>query len=128
MNLRETRVTESRPAAIRAPDGRTIRTLRVRREIKDVPVSARSEYDSVGQVRLDFSRNKVPSDDTARLAIDDDQIEHFRPWKHCYFAGSNLTEKRLIGPEQQLLARLAACVKRPRYLSASKRAIGEQAT
>ena len=113
MNLRETRVSESGAAPMRAPDGSTIGTLGVGREIKDVPITARSQHNSVGEVRLDFSSNQVSSDDPARVAIDDDQIKHFRPRKHCYFAGSHLAQKCLIGAEQQLLARLAAGVERP---------------
>ena len=45
----------------------------------------------------------------------------------CYGAGVYLPAKRLIRAEQQLLAGLAAGVKRARNLRAAKGAVGEQA-
>ena len=42
-------------------------------------------------------------------------------------AGIDLPHHRLVGAEQQLLARLAACVERARYLRAAEGAVVEQA-
>src|SRR2546425_6913989 len=111
---------------MRAPDRRAIRALGIRREIESVSVAACSKHDSVGEVRLDLSSNEISSSNSPSLAVDYDQIQHFCPGKHCYFARRYLAEKCLIGAQQKLLARLASRVKGTGNLSAAKRAICKQ--
>ena len=98
MNLRETGIRESGAAFMSTPDGRTIGSLRIRRQIENISVTAGSKDYCVGQVRLDFSGDQISSDNAASLPFDHDEIEHFRTGKHGYFARADLTKKRLIGP------------------------------
>ena len=60
------------------------------------------------------------------MPVDHDEIEHFGLRKHLHGAGGDLPAKRLISAEQELLAGLAARIKRARNLRAAERAIGEQ--
>src|SRR5262249_61243551 len=111
-----------------ASDVRSVGALRLGRNIENVSITTRSKDHRVGEVAFDFSRNQISSDDAAGLAFDDNEIEHFRPRKHRYFPVSDLTEKRLIGAKQKLLAGLAARVKRARDLSAPERTIGKHSS
>jgi hypothetical protein len=60
------------------------------------------------------------------VAVDDDQVEHFRARKHLDFARPICRHKRLVSAQQQLLAGLAARVKRARHLRAAEGAVGQQ--
>ena len=49
---------------------------RVGRQVVDRAVAAGGEDHRVGRVALDLAGHQVADDDAARLAVDDDQVEH----------------------------------------------------
>ena len=77
-------------------------------------------------MRLELAGDQVAHDDAARLAVDDDQVEHLAAREQRHRAGVDLAHQRLVGAEQQLLAGLAARVERARDLRAAERAVVEQ--
>ena len=56
---------------------------------------------------LGLAVDEAPRDDAARLPVDDDDVEHLRPRVELHLAERHLTHQRLVGPEEELLARLA---------------------
>jgi hypothetical protein len=98
---------------VRAPDGGGVRVPRVGGEVEDVPVSAGRQHDRVADERLDLSRDQVARDNPAGAAVDDQEVQHLRVWMHFHRAASDLPLERLIRAQQQLLASLAARIKRP---------------
>ena len=126
MDLREAGVGEHGALLVALPSGRTVRVHGVGREEEDVAVTAGSEYDGVCAETLDFARHQVAGDDTARLAVDHDQIEHLVTRVAHDGTLGNLTVQCGIGTQQQLLSRLAAGVERTRYLSTAERTVGQQ--
>src|SRR5262245_42487872 len=107
MDLSEAWVGERSASFVSAPDGGAIRPFGVRRKIEDVAITARAEHHRVRYVRLHLAGDQIPRDDASRLAIDHDHIEHFTARLHLHASQTDLTFKRLICAEQQLLARLA---------------------
>ena len=71
-------------------------------------------------MRSNFAPHQVADDDALGVAIDNNQIEHFGAWKHLHVAETDLTAKRLISAQQQLLTGLAAGIKRARHLRAAE--------
>ena len=80
----------------------------------------------VAGVAFDLAGDEVADDDAARLAVDQHQVEHFAPGKQLDLPLVHLPHQRLIGAEQELLARLSAGVERARHLRAAERAVVEQ--
>src|SRR5262245_47112016 len=78
-------------------------------------------------MRFDLPGDQIACHDATRLPVDDDQIEHLGPGEHLDLSRCDLTQERLIRSEQKLLSRLAAGVKRTRYLCATERTVREQA-
>ena len=66
----------------------------------------------MGGHRADFPRNEVAYDDSAGVAVYDDNVEHLGAGEHLDSTRCYLALESLIGPEQQLLSRLAASVER----------------
>ena len=86
VDLREAGIGEERAALVRAPDGGGVAALGVGREIEDVAVAAGAEHHGVGDVRFDLAGDQVARDDAARLAVDDDQVEHLGAREHLHRA------------------------------------------
>jgi hypothetical protein len=126
MDLREAGVREVRAALVRAPRRGDVARLRVRREVEDVAVAAGREQHRVAGVTLELAREQVPRDETARDAVDDDEIEHLAAREDLEPAGADLAHHRAVGAEEELLAGLTARVERPRDLRAAERAVREQ--
>ena len=63
----------------------------------------------------------------ARLAVDQDDVEHLAVGEGGDGAPRDLPHHRLVSAEEQLLAGLAARVEGPRHLRAAERAVVEQA-
>ena len=78
-------------------------------------------------MRFDLAGDQIAGDDAARLAVDDDQVEHLGAGEHGHLAGGDLAHQGLIGAEQQLLAGLAAGIEGPRNLRAAEGAVGQRA-
>src|SRR6266571_4435976 len=72
---------------------------------------------------FDFAGDQISSDDTARLPIDHDQVQHFSAWEHRHSPGGGLPQKGLIGSQQKLLPRLSARIKSPGNLRSAKRPV-----
>jgi hypothetical protein len=127
MNLRVAEVRDARAALVGAPDCGGVGAARVGGEIEDVAVAAGRQDDRVGRVALDLARDEVADDDALRLAVDDDEIEHLAVGVHLDQPLADRARERGVRAEQQLLARLAARVKRAAHLRAAEGAVGEQA-
>ena len=100
MNLGEARVREERAFFVGSISRGHVATARVRRKIKNVSVAAGREHDRIAGVRLDFSRDEAAGDDSFRVAIDHDEIEHLRLRKHRHAAGCDLAGERLVSAKQ----------------------------
>src|SRR6185369_5880136 len=72
MDLGVTGIRHGRAALVGAPDGRAVRTLRVRRKIEDIAVTAGAEDHGVRQVRFHFAGDKIANHDAAGFAVDYD--------------------------------------------------------
>ena len=127
MDLGVAGVGEHRAAPVRPPDRRGVAALGVGGQEEHVAVAAGGQHDRVGQVRLDLAGDHVADDDAARPAVEDDQVEHLVAGVHLHGPGRDLPLQRLVGAEQQLLARLAAGVEGPGDLRAAEGAGVEQA-
>ena len=112
---------------MRTPRRGDVAAHRVGREVEDVAVAARGEDDDVGQVRLDGAGDHVAGDDPAGLAVDHDELEHLVTRVRRHGAGRDLALERLVGTDQELLARLASGVEGARDLHATEGAVVEQA-
>ena len=74
---------------------------------------------------LHLAGEQVARHDAARLAVHHDQVQHLGAREHLHLAGADLPFQRLVGAEQQLLARLAARVEGARHLRAAEGAVVE---
>ena len=126
VDLGEAGVGEQGAALVRPPRRGHVRVHGVGREVIDRAVSAGGEDHRVADVALDLAGDQVAGDDAARLAVDDDEVQHLAAGEEPDAALVHLPHLRLIGAEQQLLAGLAAGVERARHLRAAKRSVVEQ--
>ena len=128
VNLREAGIAEKRAAAMRAPDRRGVATLRVGGKIKNVSVAARRQNHHVGGETFDRAGQEISCDDAARIAVNDDQVQHLAACMHLDAAGGNLLLERLVRAQEQLLPRLSPRIKSAGNLHAAKRARVEQSS
>ena len=126
VNLREAGVREIGAALVGAPRRRHVRVHGVRGEVIGRPVAARRQDHGVADVLLDRAGHQVPDGDAARPAVDDDDVEHLAAGKQPDALLVHLPHQRLVGAEQELLARLAARIERARDLRAAERPVVEQ--
>src|ERR1700739_3220687 len=110
MDLRVAGIRKERAALVRPPAGRYIRALGVGREIVDVPVAPGGKNHRIRNVRGEFAGDEVAGDDAARLAVDDDEVEHLRAWIHRDGCSMHLALQRLVSAEKKLLTCLSACI------------------
>ncbi len=123
VNLGEARVSEQRAAFVRAPDGRGVAALGIGGEVIYVAVAAGAQHHGIGQVRFDLAGDQIAGDNAAGAPVDHDQVEHLGAREHRHLAAPDLLFERLVGAQQELLAGLAAGIKRTRYLGAAETAI-----
>jgi len=71
-------------------------------------------------------RDEVAADDSAGLAVDEDQFQHLVPCKHFHVSAVHLFHQGAICAEKKLLACLALCVERAADLGAAERAVGDE--
>src|SRR5437588_4421504 len=128
MNLSEARITKKRAAFVSAIGGGDVASPRVGRKKKNISVTAGGENNGIASEGIDFASTQVAGDDALGMTIDQHEVEHFGLRKHFHGAERNLPAEVLIAPEQQLLAGLAASVKRPRNLRTAEGTIGEHPT
>src|ERR1017187_3150728 len=127
VNLGEAGIGEQGAALVCPPDGGGVAAFGIGGEVIDVAVAAGAEHHSVGEVALDFARDQVAGDDAAGAAIHHDEVEHLGARGHRHGAETDLALQRLVGAEEQLLARLAARVESARDLRAAETAVIEVA-
>ena len=125
MNLCEGRICKQRAPFVSTVRRRDVASSRVGRKIKDVSVSPSGDYDSIRRVPFDFSGAQIPSDDSLGMSLDNHEVEHLRLRKHLHCADSDLTTKRLITSQQELLTSLSTRIKSPRHLRAAEGTIGK---
>ncbi len=128
MDLRVAGIRKQRAALVRAPACRHIRSLRIGRQVIDIPVAARRQHHRVRNVGRDLARHQVARHDAARLAVDHDQVQHLGARQHLHRARMHLPLQRLVGAQQQLLPCLSARVEGARHLRSAKRPVGQRAT
>ena len=126
VNLRVAGVGEEGALLVGAPGGGDVAALGVGGKKKHVAVAAGGQHHRVARVGRDLAGDQVADDDAPGLAVDDHQVEHLRARKHLDGAEADLAAERLVGAQQQLLAGLAAGVKRARNLRPAERAVGQQ--
>ena len=112
MNLGEARITKKGAAFVSAIGGGDVATARVGRKKKNIAVTAGRKNNGVAGESTDFPRAKVAGDDSLGVTINQHEIEHLGLGEHFHRAERDLPAEGLIGPEQKLLAGLAAGVKR----------------
>ena len=81
----------------------------------------------MGGKALELAGHQVLGDDTAGTAVDDDHVVHLIAVVALYLAGMDHAVQARVGTEQQLLTGLTLSVERAAHLSATKRAVGQQA-
>ena len=126
VDLREAGVGESGALAVALESGRTVRCHGVRREEEDVAVTAGGDDDGVRAVALDLTRYEVAGDDTAGLAVLDDDVEHLMTRVALHRTCCDLLVEGSVGAEQQLLSGLAAGIEGTRNLRTAERTVGQQ--
>lgn len=112
---------------MRPPDRGRVGVHGVGRQVEDVAVAAGGEDDGVREVRVDLPGDQVPGHDAARPPVDDDQVQHLGARVHLHVPGGDLPGQRLVGAEEELLARLATGVEGAGDLDAAEGAGVEQA-
>ena len=81
----------------------------------------------MGAVTLDLAGYEVAGDDTASLAVLDDDVEHLMTRVALDRACCDLLVECGVCAEQQLLSGLAAGIERTRYLRTAERTVSQQA-
>ncbi len=112
---------------MRAPDGGGVGVHGVRRQVEDVAVTAGRQDDGVREVGGDLPGDQVAGHDAPGPAVDDDQVQHLGARVHLHVAGRDLPAERLVGAEEELLARLTAGVEGAGDLDAAEGTGVEQA-
>ena len=82
MNLSETGITEECAALVSAISGGDIATARVGRKKESVAITAGRKNNGIAGERFDLARAKIAGDDSLGMTVDQNEIEHFRLWKH----------------------------------------------
>ncbi len=80
----------------------------------------------MGRAAADLTGDQIAGDDADGPAVLDDQVEHLGAGVHLDRAGLHLMHQRLVGAEQQLLARLAPGVERAGHLRTTEGPVVEQ--
>src|SRR5689334_4977169 len=82
MNLSETGITKECASFVGAISGGDIATARVGRKKENVAVTPGRKNNRISGERVDFARAKIAGDDSLGVTVDQDEIKHFRLWKH----------------------------------------------
>jgi hypothetical protein len=90
VDLREAGVGKGGPTFVRAPDGRDVTPFGIGRQIIRVAVATRREHHRIGSMGGDLPGHEIARHDSARLAIDDHQVEHFGTRVHLHLAETDL--------------------------------------
>jgi hypothetical protein len=96
VNLRKAGIGEESAPLMRTPACGNVGAFSVGGQIIDVAVPAAGEDDRVCDMYAEFARNQIARDNAAGLAIDDEEVQHFRARNHCDGPGVSLPFKCLI--------------------------------
>jgi hypothetical protein len=77
-------------------------------------------------VGRDLARHEVAHDDSRRATVDNDDVDEFGAIEEADSPETHLAGELLVGPEQELLPRLAAGVEGAAHLGPAERAVVEQ--
>ena len=113
MNLGEAGITKERATFISAIGSGDVATACVGRKKKNIAVTAGRENYRVAGEGIDFAGAQIAGDNSLGVTIDQNKVEHLGLREHFHRAERDLAAEGLIRPEQELLAGLAAGVKRP---------------
>ncbi|MCD6049282.1 MAG: hypothetical protein K0Q55_685 [Verrucomicrobia bacterium] len=126
MDLRVARVRKAGTPLVSAPARRHVRTARIRGEIEHVAVTTGSEHDCVRTVPGDLTRLQIANDDSLGVTVHDHEIQHLGVRVRFHPTVGDVAVQRRISTQQQLLTRLAACIKRAAHLRTTEGAVIEQ--
>jgi len=124
--LCEARIGEGGTALVGSPDGSRIAVLGVGGKVINIAISAGRKHYGVCRKGFDLPRDQVARNYPARLAFNDDEVEHLHAREHSDFAEIYLALKGLVGSEQELLPGLSPGIKSTRDLDTTERTIVEQ--
>src|SRR5512133_3606749 len=113
MTLGEAGITKERSALLSAICSSHVASACVGREKKNITVTPGRENYGISGTGIDFPGAQIAGDYSLGMPIDQNKVEHLGMRKHFHHADGALPAECLIGPEQKLLAGLAAGVKRP---------------
>ena len=127
VNLRETRVGEAGAFFIGFPGRTTVGVHGVGGQEVNVTVAARTEQYGVGRITFYGTVGQVAANDTAGVTVLDHDVHHLATGVELDAALVDFVAQRAVGPDEQLLAGLAAGIERTRYLRAAERTVVEVA-
>ena len=127
MDLREAGVGEEGTTLVGFVGGSDVATHRVGGQEEHVAVAARAEQDGIPCVGFDFAGNQIAGDDALGFAVHQHQIHHFMAGEHFNVSLGHFLFQGLVGTQQELLARLSACVEGSLELGAAEGAVVQQA-
>src|SRR5438105_5700212 len=91
MNLSEARITEKCATFVGPISGGNIATARVGRKKENVAVTAGRKNNGIAGEHIDLARAKIAGGDPLGMTVDQNEIKHFRLWKHFDGAERDLT-------------------------------------
>ena len=127
MDLREAGVGEEGTTLVGFVGGSDVATHRVGGQEEHVAVAARAEQDGIPCVGFDFAGNQIAGDDALGFAVHQHQVHHFMAGEHFNVSLGHFLFQGLVGTQQELLARLSACVEGSLELGAAEGAVVQQA-
>ena len=127
VDLREAGVGEEGTTLVGFVGGSDVATHRVGGQEEHVAVAARAEQDGIPCVGFDFAGNQIAGDDALGFAVHQHQVHHFMAGEHFNVSLGHFLFQSLVGTQQELLARLSACVEGSLELGAAEGAVVQQA-
>ena len=127
VDLCEAGVAEQRTTLIGLPGSAAVRGHGHGGKEEYVAVATGGQHHGMTEVAFKLAVDEVACDDAARPAIDHHQVHHLPAGVHLYRPLTDLLAEGTVGAEQQLLARLPACIKGAGYQCPAERAVVEKA-
>ena len=125
VDLRVTGIGEAGPAPVGPPGRGDVASGGVGGKEEDGGVAPGRQDHGIRRPAVDLAGDKVAGDDPLGHAVNEDDIQHLVPVVHLHLAEADLPAQALVGPDQQLLAGLAAGVEGPADLRPAKGTVGQ---